>query len=191
MKPIYQFIVLGAASAVLQAALAENLYQESAFRPLVSDKRPHRPGDALTVLIFENSSAMTQADASQKRSTEVGARGGIDGRSHAAVLGFNNDFDGGGTVQRTGKLLGQITATVTGIAPNGDLWLSGEQVVTINDDSQQIRVEGRVRTLDISDANTVLSSRLADARISYLGSGPVENSKKPGLLSALFSWLGL
>ncbi|HYD79884.1 MAG TPA: flagellar basal body L-ring protein FlgH [Paucimonas sp.] len=170
---------------------AESLYDAGSFRAMVSDKRAHRIGDSLTVLIYENSSATTRADTSTHRKNNVGVRAFADGSDHAAGIGLSNDFDGGGTVQRSGRLLAQITASVTGIAPNGDLLITGEQMLEINADKQHIRVEGRVRTLDISDANTVLSSRLADARISYLGAGELTDSQRRGWLTKILTWLGL
>jgi flagellar L-ring protein precursor FlgH len=117
-------------------------------------------------------------------------RASVDQHAHAAAVSANNDFGGGGTVQRQGKLLAQMSVSVVGVAANGDLLVAGEQVLEINSDRQKIRVEGRVRPLDISDANAVLSSRLADAKISYLGDGDLANRQRPGFWSRLFQWAG-
>ncbi|WP_332879663.1 flagellar basal body L-ring protein FlgH [Massilia sp. S19_KUP03_FR1] len=172
-------------------AAADDLYNEKTFRPLAADKRAHLPGDVLTVLIYENSSATTSADTTLKRSNDVSLRANADQHSHAAAVGMGNDFNGGGSVQRQGKLLAQMSVSVTGVAPNGDLLVAGEQLLEINSDRQRIRVEGRVRPLDITEANAVLSSRLADAKISYLGDGDLSNRQRPGLWSRLFNWVGL
>ena len=178
-------------AALLSAPLsAESLYDENTFRPLASDKRAHLPGDVLTVLIYENSSATTSADTSIQRKNDIGVQAGVDTHMHQGDVGVNNTFDGGGTVQRTGKLLAQMTVTVTKIAANGDLLVSGEQLLEINSDQQKIKVEGRVRPLDISETNTVLSYRLADARISYLGDGDLASRQRPGFWSRLFVWAG-
>jgi flagellar L-ring protein precursor FlgH len=170
---------------------AEDLYKEQTYRPLASDKRAHLPGDAVTIMIYENSSASTSADTNVQRTSNVGVQGAIDQRSHQATLGTNASFDGGGTIARSDNLLAQITVTVNKIAPNGDLWISGEQIVEINSDKQHIKIEGRIRTLDISDTNTVPSNRIADAKISYLGDGDLASHQKPGWLSRFFSWAGL
>ncbi|HEX8956835.1 MAG TPA: flagellar basal body L-ring protein FlgH [Burkholderiaceae bacterium] len=172
-------------------AHAEDLYSEKTYRPLASDKRAHLPGDAITIMIYENSSASTTADTNVQRNTNVGLQASADQHGHQAAVGTNSGFDGGGTVQRSDNLLAQITVTVEKVAPNGDLWIKGEQVVEINSDKQKIRVEGRVRTLDISDTNTVPSSRIADAKISYLGDGDLASHQKPGWLSRFFAWAGL
>lgn len=169
---------------------AENLYDADSYRSLVSDKRAHLPGDALTILIYENSSASTSADTNLTRNNAVGIQAGVDQHNHALNISNNNSFDGGGTVQRAGKLLAQMTVTVTKVTENGDLLVTGEQVLEINSDQQHIKVEGRVRPLDISDTNTVLSYRLADARISYLGDGDLSARQRPGFWSRLFTWAG-
>jgi flagellar L-ring protein precursor FlgH len=180
----------------LPGARADSLYAAQTYRPLVADRRAHQPGDSVTILVYENSSATTAADTALRRKTELGLQAGLHtpGRhvSDEASLAANSDFSGGGTIQRSGKLLAQLTVNVSGVAPNGDLLVSGEQLIEVNNDRQQIRVEGRVRPLDISDANTVLSSRLADARISYAGSGgELAARQKPGFLSKLLVWMGL
>lgn len=178
-------------AAAALPALADDLYHESTFRPLASDKRAHLPGDVLTVLIYENSSAMSSADTQLQRSNDISLRAAAGQRAQGAAVGMANDFDGGGTVQRQGKLLAQMSVSVTSVAPNGDLLVAGEQLLEINSDRQKIRVEGRVRPLDISEANAVLSSRLADAKISYLGDGDLSSHQRPGIWSRLFNWVGL
>jgi flagellar L-ring protein precursor FlgH len=184
-------IGLAAALCCAVPVAAESLYDPAEYRAMVSDKRAHRVGDSLTVLVYENSSATTRADTSTRRNNDVGVKAFADQHNHAAGIGVGSDFDGGGVVQRSGRLLAQITASVSSIEPNGDLWIKGEQMLEINADKQHIRVVGRVRTLDITTANTVLSSRLADARISYLGDGDLSESARRGWLAKALTWLGL
>jgi flagellar L-ring protein FlgH len=183
-------LLLSLPTALAGLARADDLYSETTFRPLASDKRAHLPGDVLTVMIYENSSAVTSADTSLQRKNDVGVQGGVDQRTHGVNMAANNTFDGGGTVQRAGKLLAQMSVTVVAVVPNGDLQVAGEQLLEINSDRQKIRVEGRVRPLDVSDTNTVLSYRLADAKISYLGDGDLASRQRPGIWSRLFNWAG-
>lgn len=186
------FALISALPCVMAGSVwAEDLYNEKTYRPLASDKRAHLPGDAITIMIYENSSASTTAGTNVQRSTNVGVQASADQHSHQAAVGTNSNFDGGGTVQRSDNLLAQITVTVDHLAPNGDLWIRGEQVVEINSDKQRIKVEGRIRTLDISETNTVPSNRIAEAKISYLGDGDLASHQKPGWLSKFFTWAGL
>ena len=52
-------------------------------------------------------------------------------------------------------------------------------------------VRGRVRPDDINGQNAVLSSRIADANIEYDGKGFASRGAKPGIVTQIFSWLGL
>ncbi len=184
-------LALLAALLALPCVQADNLYSEQTFRALAADKRARLPGDVLTVLIAESSSAVTSADAALQKHDSVGVDVAADRHKHDAKAGVNNSFSGGGTIQRAGKLLAQMSVQVTGVAPNGDLLVAGEQSVEINADRQKIRVEGRVRPIDIQDNNTVFSFRLAEAKVSYLGDGALADRQRPGLLSRFFIWAGL
>ena len=187
LSPILLALMLALPAAALHA---DNLYNEKTYRPLASDKRAHLPGDVLTVMIYESSSALTSADTQLQRNNEVGIKASADRHAHSLNVGASNQFDGGGTVQRAGKLLAQMSVNIISVAPNGDLLVRGEQLLEINSDKQSIKVEGRVRTLDVSDANTVMSYRIADAKISYLGDGDLAARQRPGIWSRLFNWAG-
>jgi flagellar L-ring protein precursor FlgH len=186
-----QFISILVAVLCASSACAESLYDESTFRNPAADKRARLRGDTVMVLVYENSSATTVADSSLHRNTEVSVDGQFNRSSRGARLDLATGFESGGRVQRSGRLLAQISAVVTDVAPNGDLWLSGEQVVEINADKQHIKIQGRVRPVDISGSNAVLSNRLADARIAYIGTGELAANQRPGFVSRVLAWLGL
>jgi flagellar L-ring protein precursor FlgH len=186
--------VLAAMLAVVLATqvFAESLYREESFKSLVSDNKAYRIGDVLTVLVLENSSAASSADTRAGRNSSAGFEFQDSLRkSRVASVQINNDFDGRGTTQRAGRLLAQITVTVVGVEPNGDLRVSGQQELEINRERQQIRLEGRVRTQDIADANTVVSTRLAEAKISYVGEGDLAARQRSPWWQTLLSWFGL
>ena len=73
--------------------------------------------------------------------------------------------------------------------PEGLLRVSGEQMLTVNDEQQQIRISGLVRPDDISYDNTVLSFRLADAQIDIIGDGVVTDAQKQNIIFKFFKWL--
>ena len=52
-------------------------------------------------------------------------------------------------------------------------------------------LEGKVRVVDISSQNTVISTLLADAVISYDGEGFVTRGSNPGLVTWLLGVFGL
>ena len=162
-------------------AQAESLYQEQTFRPLTADNRAFRVGDVLTVQVFENSSATSSADTGTSRSNSISAdlahrRGSVA----QTGIGIHGSFDGGGRTQRTNRVLATLTVSVKEILPNGDVRVAGEQLLTVNQEPQKVTLEGRVRPFDISDGNIVLSTRLAEARISYVGEGDIaERNRRP------------
>lgn len=184
-------MTLCATLAWASTAQAASLYQENSYQSLVSDHKAHRRGELLTVLVYENSSATSAANTSTGRDASIGGAIETPGSSHAAALRLNNQLDGRGSTQREGKVLAQITVAVKDITESGDLVIAGEHLLEVNNERQQIRVEGRVRPQDVSDANTVLSSRLADAKISYIGDGDLADRQRSAWWQRLLTWFGL
>lgn len=177
--------------ALLPVANAESLYNESTFQPLAADQRARRPGDLIMVTVLENSSATTATGSAAQRDQDVGLSAGLVGKRRVgASLGTENSYDTTGRAQRSGRLLAQISAAVVMVRPNGDLVISGRQIVDINDEKQEIFLSGVVRPIDISDDNTVPSSRLAEASIRYAGQGELADRQKPGWWNRLLHVLG-
>jgi flagellar L-ring protein precursor FlgH len=186
---------LGAALALVAGgARAESLYGGEGYRPLTADHKARRPGDVLTVQIFENATAASSTDTSTQRSNAISGSIGSselhDGRPMTGQLGFAGSFDGGGTTQRTSRLLATVSVSVRAVLPNGDLLVMGEQLLTINEERHRVTLEGRVRPQDVSADNVVLSTRLADARIDYDGAGHLsERTRRPWWRKVL-DWVG-
>lgn len=186
-------VALVVALSVLPPAFGESLYQEGSFRPLTADNKAFRAGDSLTIQVFENSSASTSANTGTKRSNDI--TGSVTHTGNRVVgqlgIGVSGEFDGGGRTQRANKLLATLTVTVQEVLPNGELKVAGEQLLTVNEELQKVNLEGRVRPQDISDGNVVLSTRLADARITYVGEGDVSDRTRRSGWRRILDWLGL
>jgi flagellar L-ring protein FlgH len=180
------------ASVLACQVLATSLYDEHAFRPLTGDRKAHAVGDVLTVQVFENSSASTSADTGTRRKNKLDAEL-THGARRVGETGIvvDGDFDGGGRTQRTNRVLITLSVSVREILPNGDLRVAGEQMLLINQEQQRVTLEGRVRTQDISDGNLVLSTRLADARITYFGEGELSERQQRAWWRKLLDWVGL
>jgi len=172
-------------------ASAQSLYDPNTFRPLTADNKAFRVGDIVTVQVIESATAAANADTGSRRTNSLRA-GVAPAHADAVTVGLEvgGEFDGGGRTARAGKLLAQLSVTVKDILPNGDLHLEGEQMLVINDEQQRINLVGRVRPQDISEGNVVLSSRLADARITYLGEGDLAERQKPAWWRRLLDTLG-
>lgn len=181
-----------AAQVTVTPALAESLYSERQFRPLTADNKAFRIDDVITVQVYENASAAANADTATRRKNDVGGNLSVTRTPpFAANLNVAGDFDGGGRTSRAGKVLALLTVRVQDILPNGDLRVAGEQLLVINGEQQRINLEGRVRPLDISDGNVVLSTRIADARITYVGEGDLSERQTRAWWRKALDFLGL
>ena len=170
--------------ACVMSAPAQSLFDAKTYRPMTADSKAFRAGDILTIQVIENASASANADTDLKRSNSAGAE--LHFRSPVPIAGANatasTQFDGGGQTARTGQLIATLSVSVRDVLPNGDLLISGEQLLVINEEQQRIDITGRVRPQDISDSNTVVSNRVADARITYVGEGDLASRQKTGWL---------
>jgi len=181
-------LVLALATA---GARAESLYDPALYRSLGTDRKAARVGDVLTIQVVETSSATSSADTSTGRKSSIDAEFRLSRRpTTAGGLEVDSDFEGGGKTQRSGRLLAQMSVNVVDIAPNGDLYVKGDQLLTVNDEQQKIHVKGRVRPQDISPGNVVLSTRLAQAEIIYMGEGELAGRQRPAWWNRFLNWLG-
>jgi flagellar L-ring protein precursor FlgH len=197
-KLFFHFAIGVLLLCALSGLRADTLYSDKAYVGLVSDPRAARVGQTLTVLIYEQATAATSADRETNKSIgfsgqydEVTATDGV--RTTDAFSQYGADAstrsEGGGTISRSGRLVASVSVSVMEILPSGELHVRGQQLIEFNEETQFIKVEGRVRPEDISADNTVISTRLADAQISYVGDGLLGRQQKPGLITRVLGWL--
>ena len=172
-----------------QVVNAESLYDEDTYQALVSDKRSEQVGQSLTVLIYEEATSSTSAGTDANRSTGFSASLDDGYTEKELGVGINSNTNGGGTINREGKLIARVTVTITKKLEHGEIEIAGEQLIEFNEEKQHIRLTGRVRKEDISAQNTILSTRIADAKITYVGDGLLGRRQKEGVLSRFFNWL--
>lgn len=189
------WVLLALAALGSEAAQAGSLYVPSTFKALTADNKALWIGDVLTVQVFENSSASSSADTGTRRNNDINVSAVSGGNNNIrraqAGITVGGDFDGGGKTQRANRLLATLTVTVMEILPNGDLRIAGEQLLKVNEEQQKVTLRGRVRPLDISDGNVVLSTRIADAQIHYVGEGDVSERSRRSAWRTILDWLGL
>ena len=160
-------------------------------RSLVSNMKAHRLGDILTILIVEQSTAdaTSKTDANTKSETSGGPGLGALDLITGWGLDTESKFKGDGRTQRSGSLQAEITVRIVEVLHNGDYQVSGTRMVEINGERQLIEIAGICRERDIQPNNTILSTYIADARISYSGSGAVNAASEPGLVTKIVNWL--
>lgn len=165
--------------SIYRSGSAVNLYQ----------RRAHRLGDVLTINLNEATTARKSSGTSFSResSTNVGDVTLFGANVNTATsVGSGTDFGGSANSDQSNQLLGNITVTVTNVLPNGLLEVRGEKWLQLNRGSEFIRISGLIRKEDIAPDNTIPSTRVADVRIAYSGTGSLADSNEPGLLSKFF-----
>ena len=157
---------------------------------LFEDTKAHNVGDLITITLVESTTGSKKASAdTAKADADTIGNIGIFGKTIHTNGSYNSSrsFKGSGDAAQSNTLSGSITAVVVQRLANGNLMVRGEKQVELNQGLEFIRIEGIVRTADIASDNSVLSNRVADARISYTGKGQVADSSSQGWLARFFS----
>jgi len=178
-----------------QAASANSLWRTGA-RTFFNDQRASKVGDIVTVNIDIDDSANTKNQSSSSRTSNsnlgvpnfLGLESSLGkilpgGYDPANMINTNSGSSnaGAGAVNRSEKISLTIAAVVSGVLPNGNLVIQGTQEVRTNAELRQLTVAGIVRPEDISSANTIKHTQIAEARISYGGRGDISRVQKvPG-----------
>lgn len=196
---VYQPMGLPPQPAPLQPGNAGAIYQASVtpvaagFRGMFEDRRARQVGDTLTILISEKTTA------NKKNTGNVGRTGSL-GMSVPQLFGFNtnvindlgvsanssNKFDSSAANGSANDFSGTIAVSVIGVQPNGNLLVSGEKQIAIGQGNEFVRFSGIVNPANVTAANTVLSTQVADARMEYRGTGYVAEAQQMGWLSRFF-----
>lgn len=170
---------------------AVNLFDEQLYRPLIADRKATLPGDVLTVLVLETSNAQTGADLSSRKNINTKVSAGYNGDEYAVNFGVTGKGNIAAQTGRNGKIKAALTVRIKQVFPNSTYLVEGLQLITINGEQQRILLRGIVRPEDISPQNTVLSTRLAQAHITYAGAGSVSNSQTRNYIYKVLSFIGV
>jgi flagellar L-ring protein FlgH len=163
-----------------------------AGRPLFEDQRPRNIGDILTIVIQENinatkssGAAANRASTTQFSTTTAGFLNGLFGKANLNSQG-SNTFQGTGGANASNTFNGVITVTVTNVLPNGNLVVSGEKQMLINQGNEFVRFSGVVNPNTISGLNAVYSTQVADAKIEYSAKGYIDEAETMSWLQRFF-----
>ncbi len=182
-------------------------------RFLAFENRATGVGDLVTVLIEEQAVAENEATTELRRdsSYEATLDSGISLQTIVSrpilnllnLLGFTeqrsndnptteleiinaetrSEYGGEGTVKREASFETKVACMVTEVTSSGLLRIEGERHLTINDETQIIRLSGYVRPEDVRIDNTVPSTLIASANIHYGGKGVIaEHQRVPWLM---------
>lgn len=183
-----------------------SLFVASTSLTLFEDTRPRRVGDILTVKLVEATNATKSASTNSKKEAATNmANPSLFGTSLqwnapprspfvnrnnldlSAALSSSQEFKGDGGSSQKNSLTGSITVTIAEVLANGNLVVRGEKLITINQGHEHVRLAGIVRPQDIQTDNSVLSTQVADAQITYGGQGALADSNSHGWLTRFFN----
>jgi flagellar L-ring protein precursor FlgH len=158
---------------------------------LAEDRRARRVGDILTVLLVEriDSQKSTRQESSRQADRQLTLPDVpfLDWIPNELFSGSTDaSFQGQGRTQQSSRISGEITVTVAHVLPNGALMIRGDRRLRLTRGEEQVQLTGIVRPEDIGPDNRVLSTRVADARLRYTGTGEVAAQARQGFLSRFF-----
>ncbi len=174
--------------------VSASLWQESrASNDLLRDYRAYQPMDLITIVVSESSEGKKSADTATKSESTLelaieSLLGLEDQSSHLnpsslANASSTNEFTGEGETNRKDSLKARISAMVVEVLPSGVLRVEGEKIIAVNSEEQTMVISGLVRLRDVNSDNEVDSSKIANMRIDYYGSGIIGEAQQGG-------WLG-
>lgn len=172
--------------------IANGAIYQGHYSPLTSGSRASQPGDILTIVLAERTSASKTNSQATGRTGSIGlappTSGPLSFFSPSDInMSGNQSFNGKGEAAQSNLLSGEISVTVAQVYPNGTMLVRGEKLLELNRGDERVRFSGLVRIADIGPDNRVLSTRVADARIAYVGKGEVARASRQGWLQRFFS----
>ncbi len=179
--------------APVAASAQGAIFQVATHRPLFEDRRARLAGDTLTIQIEETVTASQQSTSKINRNGSISA--GMTALPFASVnflgrlnAGGESSVVGGadGKTDTSNNFAGTITVVVQQVLPNGNLLVSGEKQVGVNQNVDVLRFSGIVNPATIRGGNIVSSTQVADARMEQRGRGDIGRVQGLGWLSRFF-----
>ncbi|MFO7846556.1 MAG: flagellar basal body L-ring protein FlgH [Balneolaceae bacterium] len=163
-----------------------------AQRSLFSDVKANQVGDIITIILTENISGSSAADARNSSNSNASASGSVSGN----FIPFEPTFGSGAQVDygsdsrnnsaQRQLLEGVMSVQIVEVSERGDLLVEGNRSTEINGETHEMSLSGTVRQQDVDSQNRVLSYRVANANISYHQKGGLhEVTKKRGRIKRI------
>lgn len=182
------------------AANNGSIYQAGFEQNMYGDRKAFRVGDIITITLNERTAATKNANSKIGKDSEtsmgltslfgggVSTNNPLTGGKLSLDAGYSGTraTNGSSTAAQGNTLTGSVTVTVADVMPNGILAVRGEKWMTLNTGEELVRIAGLIRADDIATDNTVSSTRVADARITYSGTGSFADASQPGWLDRFF-----
>jgi flagellar L-ring protein precursor FlgH len=183
-------VIILVSLVVADIGLAASLWQDGQGS-IFMDTKARNVGDLVTIIIVERAQASQSSETSTGKDTsvELGPGLGLLDFIPLAKAGAKDGRRVGGKNVQGGSLSARMTSRVVEVLPNGNLVIEGNQSLVVNRENQEIIVRGVVRPQDIAADNTIFSTYISDASISYQGSGSLGTQQKPGIITQILNWI--
>jgi flagellar L-ring protein precursor FlgH len=201
-KVIQSLLATAAFAVSATLAPAQSLWKDDASKPMFSDKRATAVGDIITIIVQETTTtAKDQKTATAKQSgidASVStflyspAASGLltkNGQMPAVKLQSKSDFNGGGTVANTERIVARAAVTVIDVLPNRNLVIEGKRDTAFSGEKQTVTLRGIVRPEDVAANNTVFSYNISDATVQIISKGTISDSQRKGWFTRIWDKL--
>ena len=174
---------------VAQVSVTGSIFNDNSASSRFGYKKNYQVGDIITVVLTESTQAQRTSGVETVQEGSNSPMAALQevfnpSRSIERALKstpFNDlkiESKGSGSANQAASLNGAVAATVIQVLPNNSVVVQGQKRLTLSEGSETIRIIGVVSLNDIQPDNTVLSSRLANAQISYQGAGNLASVSK-------------
>ncbi len=177
-------------------AASGSIYQANRDMRLFEDRTARRVGDTVVIRLVESTAATKSATTNVNKSSNIQLENPIlfgaslgnpalaaSKNNYATTISGERELGGEGASDQSNSLTGNLSAVVVGVYPNGNLAIRGEKMLTLNQGEEVVQISGVIRPEDIAGDNSILSSQVADAKITYAGNGALADANT-------ISWLG-
>jgi flagellar L-ring protein precursor FlgH len=176
--------------ATAAAASASPLWDSEGGGSLFANTKAHRLGDILTVIVTENSSASSDAKTGTEIKHDISGGAGEGFLDFIPLWGIKEEakYDGKGQTTRKGQLNAVMSVRIVELLPGEQFRVEGSREIQRNGEMEEMGLTGVIRARDISPRNTIASSAIAEAKITYTGQGDVASGNEPGFLTRIINW---
>jgi flagellar L-ring protein precursor FlgH len=183
-----------ATSANTNRASNGSIYQPASYRPTFEDNRARHVGDIVTIQIVESlaASQVTKSTVNRNTSSDTSITPplpsliGVDLKNLEMAAKTNNDFSGKGGTEAANTFTGSISATVVDVLANGNLVVSGEKQIGVNQNVDVMRFSGTIDPRLLQPNNVITSTQVANVRVESRGRGAQGEAQTVGWLSRVF-----
>lgn len=161
---------------------------------LFEDRKARYVGDTLTVNLVEKTEAKRRSETTDERKANasidipspriLGQQRGIAATAWEPSASNKQELKDNET--NSNSVTGSITVTVVEVLPNGHLVVAGEKQLAINSDTEYIRLAGVVNPAQLSSANSINSTQLANVQFESKNTQSLDKSQVGSMLARFF-----